>query len=81
MARKYTTSKARQEFSDIVSRAEYRGDRTILYRRNKAVAAVVPMEDLELIERAEDEHDLKLIRKRRNEATVPWEQVKRQLGL
>ena len=45
MPAKLTASLARQNFSDILSRAEYRGERVIVHRGKKAVAAVVPIED------------------------------------
>ena len=41
---------ARNNFSDIVNRAAYGHERIIVTRRGKGVAAVVPMEDLKLIE-------------------------------
>ena len=47
MPSKLTASVARQNFSDILSRAEYRGERVIVHRGKKAVAAVVPIEDVE----------------------------------
>ncbi len=81
MDKHMTTSTARAKFSDILSRAEYRGERTVLHRRNKPVAAVVPIEDLELLERYEDELDLKAAKKARKEKSVPWERVKKELGL
>jgi prevent-host-death family protein len=81
MSIKLTTSTARAQFADLVNRAEYAGERTIVHRRNRPVAAVVPIEDLELIERYEDELDVRLIKKARKEKTVPWEQVKKDLGL
>lgn len=81
MSKQLTTSTARSQFADIISRAEYAGERTIVHRRKKAVAAIVPIEDLELIERYEDELDLRLIRKARKEKTIPWEKVKKELGL
>lgn len=80
MSRRYTTSTARTQFADIINRAEYAGERTIVHRRNKAVAAVVPIDDLELIERYEDELDRRLIRKARKEKSLPWEQVEKELG-
>ncbi|MGA2369683.1 MAG: type II toxin-antitoxin system Phd/YefM family antitoxin [Candidatus Korobacteraceae bacterium] len=81
MSKQFTTSTARSQFADIISRAEYGGERTVVHRRKKPVAAIVPIEDLELIERYEDELDLKLIRKARKEKTIPWEKVKKELGL
>jgi prevent-host-death family protein len=81
MPKKFTASTARAQFAEIVSRAEYAGERTIVHRRKRPVAAIVPIEDLELIERYEDELDGHLIRKARKEKTVPWEKVKKELGL
>ena len=81
MSKRLTTSTARSQFADIISRAEYAGERTVVHRRKKPVAAIVPIEDLELIERYEDELDLRLIRKARKEKTIPWEKVKKELGL
>ncbi len=43
-------SKARDEFPDIVNRAAYAKERTIVSRRGKDVAAVIPMEDLRRLE-------------------------------
>ncbi|MFZ0707450.1 MAG: type II toxin-antitoxin system Phd/YefM family antitoxin [Candidatus Korobacteraceae bacterium] len=78
---KISTSTARQKFSEILSKAEFAGERTILHRRKKPIAAVVPIEDLELIERYEDELDARLLKKARKEKTIPWEQLKQDLGL
>jgi prevent-host-death family protein len=44
-------SKAREEFPDIVNRAAYGSERTIVSRRGKDVAAVISIEDLHLLER------------------------------
>ena len=72
---KMSTSAARQKFSEIVSKAEFAGERTILHRRKKPVAAVVPIEDLKLIEKYEDELDARLAKKARKEkGRVPWAQ-------
>jgi prevent-host-death family protein len=81
MSKQYTASTARANFADIVNRAEYAGERTIVHRRKKPVAAVVPVEDLELIERYEDELDARAIKKARKEKTVSWEQIKKEIGL
>jgi prevent-host-death family protein len=51
-------SKAREEFPDVVNRAAYGNERTIVSRRGKDLAAVIPMEDLRLLERlAQQEMD------------------------
>ena len=81
MSKHLTTSTARAQFADLVNRAEYAGERTVVHRRKKPVAAIVPIEDLELIERYEDELDLRLVKRVRREKTIPWEKVKKELGL
>ena len=51
-------SKAREEFPEVVSRAAYGKERTIVSRRGKDMAAVIPMDDLRLLERlAREEMD------------------------
>lgn len=64
MSRKITTSTARAEFADILNRAGYAGERVILHRHKKPVAAVVPIEDLEILEQIEDRADLEEVRNR-----------------
>jgi prevent-host-death family protein len=82
MARKLTASIARQNFSDILSRAEYRGERVIVHRGRKAVAAIVPIEDAELLEKLEDEIDLASAREAlKDPRSVSWETVKKKLRL
>jgi prevent-host-death family protein len=77
-----TTVKARENFSDLVNRSAYGKERVVLTRRGKGIAAVVPMEDLELLEKLEDRMDLEAARKALKEpGTIPWEKVKADLGL
>jgi prevent-host-death family protein len=78
---KMTSSAARSEFADIINRAAYAGERVIVHRRKKPVAAVVPLSDLELLEQLEDRIDLEDARKRLNEPTIPWTKIKKDLGL
>jgi len=78
---KIASSAARNEFADIINRAAYAGERVIVHRRKKPVAAVVPLSDLELLEQLEDRIDLEDARKRLNESTVPWAKIKKDLGL
>lgn len=80
-------SKARQDFSETLNQVAYKGKRILLHRRGKDVAALVPVEDLALIERIEDRIDLEEAEKiladmesgRAN--PIPWDQVKKELGL
>lgn len=43
---KMTTVEARENFSDLINKAAYGNERVILTRRGKALAAVIPLEDL-----------------------------------
>lgn len=86
MPKKLSTSQARAQFADIVNRAAYGGERTVLHRQKKPVAAVIPYEEYELLERIIEERenaiDIRLARKARKEkGLIPWDQVKRDLGL
>lgn len=47
-------SEARSGFSEIVNNAAYGGKRTVISRKGKEVAAVIPIEDLRLLERLLD---------------------------
>ena len=77
-----SASKAREEFAEVVNRAAYKGERTLLHRRGKDVAAVVPVADLVLLEQIEDRMDLEAARQAMKErGTVSWEKVKKDLGL
>lgn len=78
-------SDARENFATIVNQVAFRGERVRLTRHGKAVAAVVPVEDVEFLEELEDEIDLELAREAlaemETEPGIPWEQVKHDLGL
>jgi hypothetical protein len=58
-----------------------RGDRIVVERRGKTLFALVPIEDVDLLERLEDEIDLQTIRQRMHEPSEPLEKVKKELGL
>lgn len=51
-------SKARAGFSDTINRVAFGKERVVLRRRGKEIAAVVPMDDLRLLEQLEDRIDL-----------------------
>ena len=74
-------SDARTHLPDIANRVSIAGERVVVERRGKSVFAIVPIEDLELLQRLENEIDLDLIRERLKEPGEPWEKVKAELGL
>jgi prevent-host-death family protein len=81
MSAKLTASEARQNFSDILNRAAYGGERVIVHRGKKPVAAVVPIEDFKMLEQIEDRVDLEEVRRRLKEPNIPWSKIKKELGL
>ena len=80
-----STVKARENFSDLVNRSAYGKERVVLTRRGKGIAAVVPIEDLNLLEAIEGRLDLEDIEKAladpENKRAIPWDKVKKDLGL
>jgi prevent-host-death family protein len=81
-------SRARQEFPEILNRAAYAKERTIVSRRGKDLAAVIPIEELRLLERLAqqemDRLDLEDARAALKEAeekgTIPLRDLMRELG-
>ena len=77
----------RNNMADALNRVAYQGERIVLERRGKGVAALVPMDDLALLEAIEDREDVKAARKalaemkRKGGKPIPWEKVKQELGL
>ena len=78
-------TRAREELAEMVNRVAYAHERVILERRGKNVAALVSIEDLELLELMEDRTDLEAARKALADAKgkklIPWKDLKKKLGL
>jgi prevent-host-death family protein len=79
-----SAGQAKAHFTEVVNRAAQGKERIMLTRRGKPLAAVIPVEDLEVIEAIEDAVDRDEIRKALKEieveGVIPWEEVKRSLG-
>jgi prevent-host-death family protein len=60
-----------------------KGERILLEDRGRPVAALVSVEDLEWLEEMEDQELIRLADEAEAEPgpNIPWEQVKRELGL
>jgi prevent-host-death family protein len=78
-------SDVRSNIAELVNRVHYRGERVIVGRTGKALAALIPVRDLELLERlieeAEDRIDVaEADRIAADEPeSIPWEEVRRGL--
>lgn len=57
----------RKEVGDVVNRATFAGERTAVTRHGKTVAAIVSVEDLELLDELERRADLEALREARRE--------------
>ena len=84
-----TAEQARKAFSELVSHTAFSKDRVVVTRNGKKMVAIIPLEDLMLLEniidRLEDDIDADDIRAALSEIrdgkTLPWEQVKSDIGL
>ncbi|MBN2715833.1 MAG: type II toxin-antitoxin system Phd/YefM family antitoxin [Deltaproteobacteria bacterium] len=77
------TTDARHDFADVLNRVAYSKERIVLHRRGKDVAAIISIEDLELLEQLEDQMDLNTARSALKEAeekgTKPLAQLMAEL--
>jgi prevent-host-death family protein len=73
----------RKNLAEAVNRAAYGGERVIVERHGKPVAALVSLRDVELLKQLEDQRDLQAARKARKEKSkrVPLANVKARLGM
>jgi prevent-host-death family protein len=80
-----SVSDARETFAELVNRAAYGHERVLVSRRGKPIAAIVPIEDVEYLERVEDEFDLRAVEEAlaapENAVPIPWEEVEAELDL
>ena len=82
-----STSDAGQDFSDALDRVVRDGERIVVQRGGKDVAALVPVRDAEFLEDLEDRIDVAEAEKALaemaadGEQPIPWEQVKARPGI
>ena len=78
-----TASQLREDMATAINKVAFGGERIVLQRNNKDVAALVPMEDLTLLRELEDRADLVEIRKALEEpgSNIRWEDIKKELGI
>ncbi len=76
-------SKARERFAEILNEVSVRGDRIVLERHGKSVAAMISVADLQLLEALEDKYDVDSAREALAESDrrIPWKELKKKLSL
>ncbi len=72
------TSEARMQVAELVNKVAFGGERITLHRHGKDVAAIVPVEDLHLLEALENKMDLDAARAALKEKAprVAWKHLK-----
>ena len=83
-----TAEQARRMWSEIVSRARYNKERTLITSHGKKAAAIVSVQDLELLEMVIEEFErredvaqaIAALEEVKTEGTLSWEDVKAELG-
>lgn len=79
-----TATTIKSNISDTLSLAEYRKERVVITRQGKEVAAIVPMEDVRLLEELEERLDLidalTALEEAEEKGTRPWSALRKELG-
>ena len=78
MARRLNAGQVLAAFAEAVNRANFAGERTVIHRHGKDVAALVSVEDLKTLEALEGRLDLEGARQimKKPGRLIPWEKVK-----
>lgn len=80
-----STVEARNKFSNIINRVAFGKERVILTRRGEELVALIPAEDVFLLEAMENQFDLEDARAALKEAqekgAIPLEAFKKEIGL
>ena len=76
---------ARKQLAELLNRAAYGKERFVLTRHGKEMGALVPLEDLDLLERLKKFASRKEVeaafREIEDEGTASWASIKKSLGL
>lgn len=79
-----SSNDAKEEFAELISRVLHNKERIIITRRGKEVAAIVPLDDLHVLQASQDKHDLKeaveALQEARQQAPITLDALKHELG-
>lgn len=80
-----SAAEARKQLADLLNRAAYGKERIVVTRHGKQMGAIVPVEDLDLLERLKQFVSRKeveaALREIDEEGTTSWDSIKKSLGL
>jgi prevent-host-death family protein len=79
-----TVSDARRDFAHIFNRVAYGRERVVIERHGKGRVAVVPIEDLAILELVEDRLDLlaadAALKEAEEQGSVAWQELSEEVG-
>jgi len=83
MATNVSTSKARVDFAEMINQVAYGGERIVLDRHGKPIAAIIPIDDLTFLEEIENRMDIDAAKRALAESDerIPYERIRQELGL
>ena len=78
-----STSKARDDFAEMINQVAYRGERVVLDRHGKPIAAIIPIDDLAFLEELENHMNVEAAERALAESDerIPYEKLRQELGL
>lgn len=83
MATTVSTSKARIDFAEMINQVAYGGERVVLDRRGKPIAAIIPIDDLTFLEEIENRMDVDAAKRALAESDerISYDELRQELGL
>jgi prevent-host-death family protein len=79
-----TTIQAKEDFSELINRVSHNKERVILIRRDKEIAAIIPIEDFALLQTSLDKNDLQeaaeALKEARQLGTISLDDLKAEIG-
>ncbi len=79
-----TTKDAQDEFIELINRVAINKERIIITRRDKEIAAIVPLEDFKFLEESQSKNDLEeaaaALKEARALGAISLEELKTEIG-
>jgi len=75
-----TATELKKSFGEATSRVEYAGERIVVRRNSREAFALIPMDDLRLLEAIEDKIDVLAAKESLDDPrpSVPWDQAQKE---
>lgn len=76
---------AKEQFAELINRVVHSKERVILTRRGKEIVAIIPFEDLEILQQSQDKSDLheaiESLTEARNIGTLSLDSLKKDIDV